>query len=176
MSAIIVTFPLKQGQPFPVENVLVSPRFDAQVRKSDGDGCWEWTGKLCQGYGRFHRDGHEFQAHRESYQFAYGKLACKLFVCHSCDNRKCVRPDHLFAGTHTDNMQDMWRKGRGKTNPTPQPGESNPMAELSDRDVRIIRSLGEFGIPQKIIAAAFGLSFQHISDVLAGNRWRHLDA
>ncbi len=176
MSEVSVTLPLKQGQSFPASDILVSIRFDAMVNKLPGDGCWEWTGKTCEGYGRYSRKGHEYQAHRESYQFVYGKLACKLFACHSCDNRKCVRPDHLFAGTHTDNMRDMWAKGRGKTNPATLPGEANPMAELTERDVRLIRGFGEFGIPQKIIASVFGISVQHVSDVLAGNKWKHLDA
>lgn len=84
-------------------------RFWEHVEKRPGDGCWEWTGgKTPDGYGGF--DGH--RAHRFSYTLVHGFLLPSLCVCHKCDNPSCVRPDHLFAGTRTDNMRDMVAKGR----------------------------------------------------------------
>jgi hypothetical protein len=85
-------------------------RFWAKVLK--GDHCWEWQGaKTPKGYGCLRTDGELEYAHRISWRLAYGDPG-ELHVLHHCDNPKCVRPDHLFLGTRSDNMQDMVRKDR----------------------------------------------------------------
>lgn len=78
--------------------------------------CWWWTGALDgQGYGRVRRDKVLHPAHRLAWIDANGPIPDGLYVCHRCDNRKCVRPDHLFLGTAKDNTQDMIAKGRRRT-------------------------------------------------------------
>lgn len=85
------------------------------------EGCWNWKGSIKKsmrpghgGYGQFAITPEEvFSAHRFSYLWFVGEIPEGLQVLHSCDNRKCVNPDHLFLGTHQDNMDDMKRKGRG---------------------------------------------------------------
>lgn len=103
-------------------------RFWAKVQKSDG--CWEWTGALnSSGYGVIalggRRDGIE-RAHRLSL-ILHGLPPGDLFVCHRCDNRKCVRPDHLFLGTPLENVRDMHEKGRESPPPVHR-GTSSPRA------------------------------------------------
>lgn len=80
--------------------------------------CWEWTGKRdADGYGRFATETGETGAHRFSYQLLVGPVPDGLEVCHHCDNPPCVNPDHLWVGTHTENMADMIAKGRRRTGP-----------------------------------------------------------
>lgn len=90
-------------------------RFLAKIR-IDESGCWIWTaGRNKLGYGRFGLPGQykTVQAHRFAYEQFYGPIPEGMFVCHHCDNPPCVNPEHLFVGTHVDNMKDMWSKGRG---------------------------------------------------------------
>lgn len=151
--------------------VLVGPRFDPRVRR--GEGCWEWTGEIStDGYGKYWQDGRSHGAHRIAYQFIHGPLASSIYVCHTCDNRKCVRPDHLFAGTAADNNRDMWAKGRGVTNGKPLPGESNPQAILTEHEVQAIRRLVTENVPQRVVASAFGVSPSAVSDIIRGDRWK----
>src|SRR3990167_8808395 len=85
-------------------------RFWLRVQK--GRSCWEWQGGITQsGYGRFHCMNDEIPAHRISYLLTKGDIPRQLLVLHHCDNKRCVRPTHLFVGTTTDNMRDALRKG-----------------------------------------------------------------
>lgn len=90
-------------------------------------GCWEWQNYLDEdGYGQFvEKDRSPVKAHRFSYEFYIGKIPDGLFVCHDCDNPKCVNPAHLFVGTHQDNMDDMKNKNRQsrRGNPKNENGE-----------------------------------------------------
>lgn len=87
-------------------------RFFGQFLISDG--CWEWQGsRYGFGYGRLYLgDGTRVKAHRFSYELFNGSVPRNLCVLHYCDNPICVRPDHLFLGTLSDNTQDMVSKGR----------------------------------------------------------------
>ena len=91
--------------------VPVVERFWSKVRKSDG--CWEWTGSVAKTYGKFWDGKRSVRAHRFSWELHNGReVPAGKCICHHCDNRLCVRPDHLFDGTQKDNVHDARAKGR----------------------------------------------------------------
>lgn len=89
-----------------------------------------------------------------------------MLVCHHCDNRACVNPEHLFLGNHQDNMRDMVRKGRQCR------GSENNHSKLKEDQVRRIRSMSRLG--QREIADMFGITQSNVSLILSGKTWRHL--
>lgn len=96
----------------------VADRFWSKVDYGPRDRCWLWRGGICgKGYGNFglNRNGEKMvMAHRMSWRLVYGDIPAGLFICHKCDNPRCVNPFHLFPGTRTENVQDMIRKKRDK--------------------------------------------------------------
>lgn len=154
----------------PVERPSLTERFFAKVDVGLADECWLWTGRLNNnGYGSLwsaDKQGSVY-AHRLSYEIHYGPIPAGQYVCHRCDNPKCVNPDHLFLGTQADNMADMVRKGRhGK--PVVRP---KPRARLSPQQVHEIRAAVALGTDRGAVAALHGVTRGTINDVVAGRSW-----
>ena len=93
-------------------------RIWGKINKNNPNGCWEWTGLVHKGYGRIKIGGESSDkrkmvlVHRVMFELFKGDIPNNYLICHTCDNRKCVNPDHLFCGTSSDNMQDCINKGR----------------------------------------------------------------
>lgn len=93
-------------------------RFGWYYTAGPGAECWEWRGsRLAGGYGVFLVERKQLGAHRYAWIVAQGAIPDGLHVLHTCDNRGCVNPAHLFLGTHRDNMDDCTRKGRRPSGP-----------------------------------------------------------
>lgn len=136
------------------------------------DKCWQWqAGKSDEGYGSFKVAGKVVGAHRVSFVIANGAITGGLFVLHSCDNRGCVNPKHLFLGTNTDNMRDKVKKGR--SNPPGLSGEKHGMHKLTGEQVRYIReqyTKGNFS--QSELARRMNITISTIHLIVHGKTWR----
>lgn len=137
-------------------------RLWARIHKTST--CWIWVGgKNDGGYGIVRVNGRDERAHRYMYEWANGPIPPDLYVCHRCDNRACVNPDHLFLGTHEDNMKDMRAKGREARE------RKLPQTKLLDSDVlEIKRRYAAGGISQTELAYEYGVSVTLICAVVRG--------
>lgn len=143
------------------------------------DGCWNWIGRVeDNGYPRFKPDGATEWAHRVAYELFIGPIHEGLDVCRSCDNRRCVRPDHLFAGTRLENMTDAMIKGRisrgQKHAEALLNGVRIPAAKLTTDSVRLIRQRLADGHRPSSIARDFGITAGAVNAIRRGTTWRHV--
>lgn len=128
--------------------------------------CWVWTASLTHnGYGQT-TSPLGARAHRVSYQLHVGPIPEGMCVLHRCDNRACVNPDHLFLGTHADNMADMLAKGRDK-----RVGNQNARSVLTEEQVLDIRA--DTGT-QRGIADKYGVGKSTIANILQRHTWKHI--
>lgn len=146
-------------------------RFWLRVKKSKS--CWEWQGRVGKlGYARIRRtDRSRVFVHRLSYEMHHGPVPEGLLVLHTCDNRRCVNPKHLYVGTHQDNTDDMFRRGRANK----AQGERHGNAKLSDAEARRLVDMfraGEATVAQ--LAVRYNLHPVHVDGVIKGRRRKHL--
>ena len=127
------------------------------------DMCWIWKGaSKGNGYGNIRHNQHNITAHRLSYMLFVGDIPQGKEVCHKCDNRKCVNPDHLFLGTREDNMQDAKQKRRTT---------GGSRKHLKESDVQEIRQRLAAGVPLHIISARFNITQERINSIRRGDTY-----
>lgn len=146
-------------------------RYWAQVQR--GPDCWLWIGKLNpNGYGTTGWQGNTRLAHRVALMMLDVPLVAGAMVCHHCDVRRCVNPDHLYVGDALSNVADMYARGRAVDHGLK--GEANSQHKLTEDSVRSIRRLSAAGISQHELARRFGVSRPAIGYVLSGKTWAHV--
>ena len=133
-------------------------RFWSKVDKRGPDDCWEWQGALSVtgGYGQIRVAGKTVKAHRLAYELAHDEeIPENMCVCHTCDNRPCMNPLHLFLGSKGDNNRDRHAKGRSHT-------------KLTDDQVQGIRLDTR---AQHLIAKDHGIHQTMVSKIKRGDEW-----
>lgn len=158
------------------------------------NGCWIYTGPTnWHGYGKTTFKGKTERVHRISYLIFKGPLKKGKIVCHSCDNKLCINPEHLWLGTYKENMQDALKKGRMKkpflgkkhTQETltlmqknrrkpDKRGEKHHRNKLKNEDVFEIRKMLQDGFTQSEIADKYKVDSSTISNIKSGKRWSHI--
>lgn len=159
----------------------LSQRFWSKVRKSNG--CWEWTSAIHRdGYGVFgvyrpedrERLGlstHNARAHRVAYALAKGPCPAGALILHSCDNPRCVNPDHLSAGTASQNTIEALERGRM----VPMRGERSGSAKLTTRQVIAIRARrATTGERYRDIAADLPVTESQVEAICNRRTWKHV--
>lgn len=148
----------------------LTDRFWNKVQRTTG--CWLWRGTITPGgYGTIHREGRgssRVQAHIVSWELHKGAVPAGRFVLHRCDERRCVNPEHLFLGTHEDNMRDMVEKGRQAR------GSRVNASRLNEEQVRAIRAAHTTGTTAASLARTYGVTPHAVALIVHGVVWKHL--
>jgi hypothetical protein len=127
-------------------------------------GCWNWTRTVSDGgYGRISRTGRYDLAHRVAFEVFVGSIPSGMLVCHKCDNRRCINPEHLFLGDHKDNASDMVQKGRSLR------GEKHHNAKLTAEQAAAIRADAR---KYREIAVDYGVTYGLIGHIKQQRAWR----
>lgn len=145
-------------------------KFWSKVRFTET--CWLWTtesGIPWTDYGRIQFECQDYRAPTLSYEYFYGRAPEGLEICHRCDNPPCVNPEHLFVGTHAQNIADAVAKGRALR------GSRNGKTNLTEDDVLTIRALHVERVSGCAIARWYGVDPTTIYKILWRKRWGHVD-
>jgi hypothetical protein len=159
---------MPKTKPIPTLTSEQITRFWSKVDRRGMDACWEWQGTVTKyGYGQFSIDRRSFRSNRLAYFLVQRTDPLTLRVCHSCDNRLCVNPRHLFLGTDADNTADRHQKDRDY-HPI---GELNMSARLTESQVCEIRRSSD---PDPLVASRYGVCLTTVQNVRRRKTWKHL--
>lgn len=160
-NACVLSYRNPQGTP--------AERLERGAKANPNTGCIEWVGYTRGGYGSLRIDGKQLQAHRVAYEISKGPIPEGLFVCHKCDNRRCINIEHLFLGTNKDNVDDMVAKSRHHG--PRQKGSANPMSKMTEEQalfaIRATCSIAD-------IAKAIGVAQGTVRSARRAETWKHL--
>jgi len=134
----------------------------------DRSECWLWKRCINKGYGKISVGVKLVSIHRLVYTIFMGEIPDGKLVCHSCDNRLCGNPAHLWVGSNTDNMYDMTSKGRSIR------GEQRNSAKLKSKDIPKIRRMLACGYTLECIGKVFGVTSMTISRIKSGLTWKDI--
>lgn len=142
-------------------------RFWSRVQKTDG--CWNYIPPrrpLGINYAQVYYKGKYISSNRLAWLLTYGFLPGNMFVCHHCDNPKCVRPDHLFLGTADDNNKDKAKKGRARSGNLPR--------KLSDEQVlEALRKHYEDRVTMASLSREYGIGIRKLTSWFGRMRKKH---
>lgn len=156
---------------------------------SSPNGCWEWIGAMdVHGYGRVTYGGRDMRAHRLSWLAANSELPEGQLVCHTCDNKRCIRPSHFFLGTIRDNTRDAKGKGllshgdrhrmamlAGKQRIyVGRKGNLNNNSKLTAEQVLQIREMVAGGMTHREAGEKFGVNDRNVSQIVNRRTWTHV--
>lgn len=173
-------------------------RFWEKVQQTET--CWSWTAASMNGYGLLQVARRPVRAHRLSWELHFGEIPEDMDVLHKCDNRGCVRPDHLYLGTDVENARDRVLRGRtargarhgSQTKPESRPrgrqhwarqrphevprGERCATSRLTEEVVRSMKAEYLHGdVSQAWLAKKYGLSLNHVGRIIRGEAWAHVE-
>lgn len=169
------------GVALPQEILKFRYRFDPTAPASE---CWNWTGNVgLNGYGTVYCGKYLSLAHRVSYTLFRGPITNGLYVCHKCDNPRCVNPSHFFLGTSRENIADASSKGRmpsggkhyRKLRPELIPkGEATGVNRLTAQQVLEIRARIKAGEATGRVAERFDVAHGTIGHIVCRRTWKHI--
>ena len=162
-------------------------RFWSKVKVTGPNDCWEWQASLEEnGYGKFGVPGGWDRAHRVAWRLCRGPIPRKKCVLHTCDNRICVNPGHLYLGTKKNNAEDREARGRGNhatglrhgrhTHPGQTAGSRNGRAKLTEKDVaELLRRHFKQGRKKADLARDYDLSKTAVGQIVSGKLWPNVE-
>lgn len=147
---------------------MTKDEFMSKVEQIAGVDCWLWKGCIARdGYGLAWIKGKRFQAHRLGWTFFKGAITNPM-ILHTCDIRSCVNPDHLYSGTHAENMTD--RKVRNRT----AKGSKISSSIVNESQVLQIKGYLKIGMPYRQVADLVKTTYDVVRDIARGRNWQWL--